>query len=271
MYQNRLIDQSGLIHNGGVSVRQDAAPPGFLTLAGHPVRWRLLAELARSDRQVRELAALVGQPQNLVSYHLRRLRAGGLVGMRRSSADGRDAYYRIDLARCGELLTAAGAALHPGLQLIPLPPVRAGTQASVLFLCTGNSARSQMAQAICEQMAGGTVTAASAGSHPKPLHPNAIAVMREHGIDISSRQPRHFNVLVGQRFDYVVSLCDRVREVCPDFAGPPQVIHWSIPDPAAAGGTDAETYPAFRALAADLETRIGFLLSRISATAQKVR
>jgi ArsR family transcriptional regulator, arsenate/arsenite/antimonite-responsive transcriptional repressor / arsenate reductase (thioredoxin) len=252
------------MYRGRVSVGQDAAPPGFLALAGHPVRWRLLAELARSDRQVRELTALVGQPQNLVSYHLGRLRAAGLVGMRRSSADGRDAYYSIDLARCGELLTAAGAALHPGLRLVPPSPGPAGARASVLFLCTGNSARSQMAQAICEQLAGGMVTAASAGSHPKPLHPNAVRVMREHGIDIGSRQPRHFNVLAGQRFDYVISLCDRVREVCPDFPGPPEVIHWSIPDPAAAGDGDAETYPAFRALAADLRTRIGFLLARMA-------
>ena len=233
------------------------------------MRWRLLAELARSDRQVRELTALAGQPQNLVSYHLRKLRAGGLVVMRRSSADGRDAYYSIDLVRCGELLAAAGASLHPGLRLVPPPPPRPGAaRASVLFLCTGNSARSQMAQAICEQLAGDAVTAASAGSHPKPLHPNAIQVMRERGIDISSRQSRHFSALGGRHFDYVVSLCDRVREACPDFPGPPQLVHWSIPDPAAAGGSDAETYPAFRALAADLETRIGFLLSQIAAPAQ---
>lgn len=256
-----------MMYRGQVGAGQDVAPPGFLTLAGHPVRWRLLTELARSDRQVRELTALVGQPQNLVSYHLARLRAGGLVSMRRSSADGRDAYYSIDLARCGELLTTAGAALHPGLRLVQPAPGPVAVRASVLFLCTGNGARSQMAQAICEQMAGDAVTAASAGSHPKPLHPNAVRVMRERGIDISSRQPRHFSVLAGQRFDYVVSLCDRVREVCPDFAGPPELIHWSIPDPSAAGGTGAGTYPVFRALAADLETRIRFLLSLISANA----
>jgi protein-tyrosine-phosphatase len=200
-----------------------------------------------------------------VSYHLGRLRAGGLVTTRRSSADGRDAYYSIDLARCGDLLAGAGAALHPGLRLIPPPPAAHPTPSTVLFLCTGNSARSQMAQAICEQLSAGSVTAASAGSHPKPLHPNAVKVMRERGLDIGSRTSRHFSVLAGQRFAYVVSLCDRVREVCPDFAGPPRMIHWSIPDPAAAGGTDAETYPAFRALAANLETRIGFLLSRIAA------
>ena len=251
---------------GRVGVRPDESPPRFLRLAGEPLRWRLLGELARSDRQVRELTVLLGQPQNLVSYHLGRLHTGGLVRMRRSSADGRDAYYSLDLARCGELLAAAGAALHPGLRLLPPAPGRPQAHARVLFLCTGNSARSQMAQAITEQLAGPAVTAASAGSRPKPVHPNAIAVMREHGIDISSRQSRHMGVLAGQRFDYVISLCDRVREVCPEFPGPAEVIHWSIPDPAAGGGSDTQTYPAFRAVAADLRVRIGFLLARISNT-----
>ena len=247
-----------------MSVRQDAAPPEFLRLAGHPVRWLLLSELARSDRQVRELKALLGQPQNLVSYHLARLRAGGLVTMRRSSADGRDVYYGLDLARCGELLTAAGMALHPGLRLVPPPPAEIRVPVRVLFLCTGNSARSQMARAILEQMAADAVTAASAGSHPKPLHPNAVRVMREAGIDISGRQPTHLSAFTGQRFDYVISLCDKLREICPEFPGPAEVIHWSIPDPGAGGGSDADTYPVFRATAAGLRTRIGFLLARIS-------
>jgi ArsR family transcriptional regulator, arsenate/arsenite/antimonite-responsive transcriptional repressor / arsenate reductase (thioredoxin) len=269
-----LINQAGLIYRGRVTVRQETAPPWFLQLAGNPLRWQLLSELTRSDRQVRELTALLGQPQNLVSYHLARLREGGLVAARRSSADGRDAYYSIDLARCGELLTAAGAALHPGLRLLPPPPAQARARARVLFLCTGNSTRSQMAQAIMEQLAGESVTAASAGSHPKPVHPNAIAVMREQGIDISGRGSRHMSVFAGQRFDYVISLCDRVREVCPDFPGPPEVIHWSIPDPAAGSGSDSETCPAFRAVATGLRTRIGFLLARINdaaSSAQEVR
>ena len=243
-----------------MSVRQDAGPPQFLRLAGHPVRWLLLSELARSDRQVRELKALLGQPQSLVSYHLARLRTGGLVAMRRSSADRRDAYYSIDLARCGELLTATGTALHPGLRLIPPPAGRIRAPARVLFLCTGNSARSQMAQAILEQMAGGTVTAASAGSHPRPLHPNAVRVMAEDGVDISGRPSRHLSVFAGQRFDYVISLCDRLREICPEFPGVAEVIHWSIPDP----GSGTGAYPAFRAVAADLRIRIRFLLARIS-------
>ena len=77
----------------------DIAPPAFLRLAGHPVRWRLLSVLARSDRMVSELAGLVGEPQNLVSYHLGKLKGGRLVSARRSSADGRDTYYGLALAR----------------------------------------------------------------------------------------------------------------------------------------------------------------------------
>src|SRR5918999_1023423 len=97
--------------------------PVFLRLAGHPLRWRLLSELARSDRRVGELSELAGRRQNLVSYHLRQLRDGGLVSMRRSTADGRDSYYVLELARCGELLSSAGAALHPGLAPTPRPRV----------------------------------------------------------------------------------------------------------------------------------------------------
>jgi protein-tyrosine-phosphatase/DNA-binding transcriptional ArsR family regulator len=265
-----LINQTSLMYRGRVGVRQDAAPPEFLRLAGHPVRWLLLSELARSDRQVRELKTLLGQPQSLVSYHLSRLRAGGLVVVRRSSADRRDVYYSIDLSRCGELLTAAGTALHPGLRLIPPPPATIRAPVRVLFLCTGNSARSQLAEAIVEQMAGSEVTALSAGSNPRPLHANAIRVMREDGIDISGRQPKHLGVFAGQRFDYVISLCDRLRETCPEFPGAAEVIHWSIPDPGAGGGSDADTYPAFRAIAAELRTRIGFLLARIGDEAEAV-
>src|SRR6187401_3359318 len=93
-----------------------AVVPEFLRLAGHPVRWGLLSELARSDRQVRELTTLVGQRQSLTSYHLGQLRRGGLVTMRRSSADRRDSYYSLDLIACRELLAHAAATLHPGLR-----------------------------------------------------------------------------------------------------------------------------------------------------------
>jgi protein-tyrosine-phosphatase/DNA-binding transcriptional ArsR family regulator len=261
------------MYSAEMSARQVTVPPGFLRLAGHPVRWRLLGELARSDRKAGELTALLGEPQSLVSYHLGKLRGGQLVRARRSSADGRDTYYTVDLARCGELLGAAGAALHPGLRLVLAPAAGVGGHARVLFLCTGNSARSQMAEAFTRHFASdaggrsGVVEAVSAGSRPKPVHPNAVRAMREHGIDIAGRPSRHLDTFAGQRFDYVISLCDRVREVCPEFPGHPQVIHWSIPDPSAGGRTDDESYPAFRAVAADLRTRTGFLLARIARPA----
>jgi protein-tyrosine-phosphatase len=250
------------------AVSRDVAPPGFLRLAGHPLRWRLLHELARSDRQVRELCALIGQPQSLVSYHLGRLRTEHVVSTRRSSADRRDAYYSLELARCGALLTATGGALHPGLRLTPAPPGEhprrsRRTRPRVLFLCTGNSARSQMAQALVEHLADGAIEASSAGSNPKPLHPNAVRAMREHGIDIAGRPSKHLSQFTDRHFDYVISLCDRVREVCPEFPDQPDLIHWSITDPAREGDTDERTYPAFQRTATELATRIGFLLELI--------
>jgi protein-tyrosine-phosphatase/DNA-binding transcriptional ArsR family regulator len=243
------------------------SPPPFLRLAGHPLRWRLLSELAHSDRRVGELCELVVRPQSLVSYHLRRLRDGGLVSMRRSTADGRDTYYVLDLARCRELLSSAGASLHPGLAPTrPAPRERRSRPARVLFLCTGNSARSQIAEALSEPLSGGAVSAASAGSHPKSLHPNAVRVMRERGIDLAGRRSKPLSEFSRRRFDYVISLCDRVREVCPDFPGAPELIHWSIPDPAREPGSDKETLPAFERTAAELCTRIDFLIQAIEPT-----
>ena len=236
----------------------------MLRLVGHPLRWRLLHELARSDRRVRELRDLTAEPQSLVSYHLGRLRAERLVWTRRSSFDARDTYYSVDLARCADVLAGVGTALHPGLRLVAPPPAPfRGAPACVLFLCTGNSARSQMAEALLNQRAGGAVAAVSAGSHPKPLHPNTVRVMRTYGIDLAGRRSRHLSEFDGRRFDYVVSLCDRVREVCPPFAGAPETMHWSIPDPTRDGGTDDETYPAFERIAEELDTRIGYLLQLI--------
>jgi protein-tyrosine-phosphatase len=127
-----------------------------------------------------------------------------------------------------------------------------------------------MAEALAERQSDGAVRAASAGSHPKPLHPNAVRVMRERGIDLAGRRSKHLGEFTGRRFDYVISLCDRVREVCPEFPGMPQAIHWSIRDPARVPGTDDETLPAFEQTAAEIELRIGFLLEAVKATEQEV-
>lgn len=239
-------------------------PPEILGLLSDPLRWQLVVELGRSDRRVGELVQLVEKPQNLVSYHLAELRHAGIVSARRSSADGRDVYYRADLLRCRDLLAEAGHSLHPGLSLAPAPRGDVGrrrTRPRLLFLCTGNSARSQIAEALVETRSAGTVEARSAGSQPKPLHPNAVRVMAERGVDISGRPTKSLTRFTRNRFDRVITLCDKVREICPEFPGLPITAHWSIADPAATGESDKATYAAFQQAADDIESRVALLLA----------
>jgi protein-tyrosine-phosphatase len=237
--------------------------PDLLRLAGHPIRWQLLGALAGSDLRVHELTDRLEAPQNLVSYHLGVLRTGHLVSARRSSADGRDVYYRVDLDRCAGLLATAGADLHPGLRLTA-PPLDLGRRprGDVLFLCTGNSARSQVAEALIRHLSEGRVRAASAGSQPKAVHPDAVAVMASYGIDISHQRSKHLDTLRHRRFAHVVTVCDRVREICPEFPGGGEHSHWSVPDP----GREPDGYAAFERVAADLHARIRFLLHRVLST-----
>ena len=270
LYQFRLMYLRAVV---GLETGPAGASLAFLRLAGDPVRWQLLRELARSDRHVRELTALLGRPQNLVSYHLGKLRSAGLVSARRSSADGRDFYYTVELDRLALLLAGTGRVVHPGLRLAPVtrpdpgpgrPPPR------LLFLCTGNSARSQIAEALAVARSEGRVEAFSAGSHPKPVHVNTVRVMRERGIDPGSRSSKQLSVFTAQRFSHVITLCDKVREVCPEFPGHPGYAHWSIPDPAASGDDDEATLPVFRDVAVALETRVGYLLAGIGALPVRV-
>ncbi|MEU5962086.1 ArsR family transcriptional regulator [Micromonospora parva] len=252
-------------------VLSSQAAPAFVRLAAHPLRWRLLTALAASDYRVRELVTLVDEPQNLVSYHLRLLRDGGLVTTTRSSFDGRDSYYHLDLERCAEALTETGSALHPALRregLVPHLDLGRVPRLDVLFVCTGNSARSPIAEALLRQHTRGHVSVASAGSQPKPhLHANSVRVVREDfDLDITDQRPRHWDTLTGRRFDYVISLCDKAREACPDFPDHPRRVHWSIPDPATAADTDQASYPAFQRVAADIDTRVRHLLPALDAT-----
>ncbi|MGH3680694.1 MAG: ArsR family transcriptional regulator [Natronosporangium sp.] len=246
--------------------------PAFVRLAGHPLRWRLLAELAHSDLRVRELVTLVGQPQSLVSYHLRLLRDGGLVTASRSSFDGRDSYYHLELDRCAQALAETGVALHPALRLSSTtldPPVL--PRRTVLFVCSGNSVRSPIAEALLRQRTAGRVEAVSAGSRPRPrLHPHTVRVLRDRfGVDIAGQRPRHLDTLTGRRFDYVITLCDKAREVCPGFGDHARLLHWSVPDPAATGDTDQTSYPAFIRTAADIDTRVRHLLPVLATTNPK--
>jgi ArsR family transcriptional regulator, arsenate/arsenite/antimonite-responsive transcriptional repressor / arsenate reductase (thioredoxin) len=266
------IYQVSSMYYFGVPVSRSPVPP-VVRLLADPVRWRLMRELTHGDQRVRELVIALGQPQSLISYHLRRLRVGGLITARRSTFDARDTYYSLDLDGCSQALAAATSALHPGFAL-PLAaaanpgPVQ-GTR-RVLFVCTGNSARSPMAEALLRHRAGARVQAASAGIRPKPVHPKAAAVMRDrYRIDIGGHRPTHVEAIADQRFDYVISLCDKAREACPEFSSRPRRIHWSLPDPAGEGGRAG--YPAFERTAAELDTRIRFLLPALQGPGLRER
>jgi protein-tyrosine-phosphatase len=122
-----------------------------------------------------------------------------------------------------------------------------------------------MAEALARERSGGAVDACSAGSHPKPLHPNAVRVMaEEYGVDISGRTSQHLDVVSGQSFDWAITLCDKVREICPEFPGGPVAAHWSLIDPAAGGDDDAASYPAFVDAARQIDTRVEFLLADLA-------
>ncbi|HEY3994867.1 MAG TPA: ArsR family transcriptional regulator [Mycobacterium sp.] len=244
------------------AVKRVAVPP-LMQMASHPLRWTLLTALASCDQRVRELAAAVGEPQNLVSYHLRLLRSAGLIDAHRSTFDGRDTYYRLNLTRCAVAFGEAAAALHPALALGP--PTKPARR-SVLFLCTGNSARSPMAEALLQKHGQGRIRASSAGSHPKAhIHRNAIRIMRDrYDIDLRGRRPQPLTAVARRRFDYVITLCDKVREYAID-RGVTTTMHWSLPDPSAVAGSGRASYAEFDRLATELDIRIEFLLPVLSA------
>ncbi|GHO84097.1 arsenate reductase ArsC [Dictyobacter formicarum] len=126
----------------------------------------------------------------------------------------------------------------------------------VLILCTGNSARSQMAEGWLRQLAGEQMDVESAGTAPSQVNPLAIQVMAERAIDISHHRSKHLNEFLAQSFDYVITVCDQAAEQCPVFPGKAIRIHWSIPDPAAAQGTHEERLAAFRQVRDDLERQL---------------
>ncbi len=133
----------------------------------------------------------------------------------------------------------------------------------VLILCTGNSARSQMAEGLLRHLSQNRLEVRSAGTQPSAVNPLAIEAMREIGLDISAHRSKSVAEFEGQRFDTVITVCDRAAEHCPVFAGAPERIHWSLPDPAAVNGTHEEKLAAFRNARDDLERKLrGFLQTR---------
>ncbi len=251
-----------------MNMRETTSSPTFLKLIAHDLRWQILEALSSSDLRVHELVQALAQPQNLVSYHLHKLLEDGLVHEQRSIADGRQVYYRVDLQRLADSLASAGLRLHPALELSPAAAATLEPWAHtprVLFICTHNSARSQMAEGLLRNRSQGKVEALSAGTFPKAVHPLAVQAASRLGIDISQQRSRSLEDVRRQVFDYVITVCDRARETCPVFDKRPTQIHWSIPDPRAATGSEPERFQAFNQAASQLDERIRFFLYRIAA------
>ena len=126
----------------------------------------------------------------------------------------------------------------------------------ILILCTGNSARSQMAEGLMRQEAGEQFDVFSAGTKPSTVRAEAIAVMREVGIDISSHRSKHVDEFAGQEFDIVVTVCDNAKESCPVFPARTLRLHWPFEDPAAVEGPESVRLAAFRAARDQIQGRI---------------
>ena len=126
----------------------------------------------------------------------------------------------------------------------------------VLFLCTHNSARSQMAEAFLNELGGGRFQAFSAGTEARGLHPLSVQAMAEAGIDISLQESKTIERFADERFDLMITVCDEANEACPYFPNARELRHWSFPDPSAAGGDDDTRFAAFVAVRDAIRDRI---------------
>ena len=230
-------------------------PHEVIKLLSHELRWQMVRSLAISDHRVNELVTLVDQPLNLVSYHLRQLREGGLVIARRSEADGRDTYYSLDRNLLQTLYLAAGNAIHLSISESPIDRMNLPAKPRILFICTHNSARSQMAEGLMHHLGLDQVDVKSAGSEPASVHPDAIKTMKQLGIDIRQQQSKSLQEFANQHFDWIITVCDRAREVCPTFPGEGHYLHWGYRDPVTITD-DQERRQAFTTTAQQLGSRI---------------
>lgn len=231
-----------------------------LRLIADESRWRILQLLRQSDYLVMELVERTGLAQNLVSYHLNSLRHAGLVQVHRSDADARANYYGVSLAGLMALYRELGAELSiPGAR-----PPSALPAATVIVLCRANSARSQIAEGWLRTLSDGRLIVRSAGTHPGALHPLAVEVMAEVGIDIGHQRSKHVDELAELRPAAVITVCDIAREECAVWLQATTRLHWSIPDPAAVADA-GEPLLAFRAVRDALRLRVEGFLSLLAS------
>jgi ArsR family transcriptional regulator, arsenate/arsenite/antimonite-responsive transcriptional repressor / arsenate reductase (thioredoxin) len=239
----------------------------FATL-GHPGRlavFRLLMRFAPRGVRPTEIAQALGMKPNTLSHHLSDLSASGLVQVERR---GRSLHYAVDLdateGLIGYLALDVGRArpdlLAPLLAARKDPPMR-DTDFDVLFICSGNSARSIFAEALLRDLGQGKFQAFSAGTRPNTeLNPFALEVLKRNGHDVSGLRSKHvseFQEPGSIVMDFVFTVCDTAAaEECPPWPGQPITGHWGLPDPARATGTDAEKALVFAQTYAALRRRI---------------
>lgn len=156
----------------------------------------------------------------------------------------------IELADLQDTIDAARRAADAQEHVMPDRPIR------VLFVCTGNSARSQLAEALLRAHGGTDFEVYSAGTEPKAVNPHTVRVLAEAGIDWSSARAKSVTEFLGQPFDYVITVCDRARQVCPVFPGEHNSLHWGLEDPAAVEGSDEQQLRAFRQTQQELLARL---------------
>jgi protein-tyrosine-phosphatase/DNA-binding transcriptional ArsR family regulator len=248
-------------------MEQNRATHAFATL-GHPGRlavFRLLMRFAPQGVRPTEIATALGLKQNTLSHHLADLTASGLVSVTRV---GRSLYYAVDLevseALIGYLALDVGRA-RPDL----LASLRSTTKDTamhepgfaVLFICSGNSARSIFAEALLRDLGGGKFQSFSAGTRPgSALNPFALEILKRNGHDISGLRSKHvseFQKPGSVVMDFVFTVCDTAAaEECPPWPGQPITGHWGLPDPVKASGTDAEKALVFAQTYAALRRRI---------------
>jgi ArsR family transcriptional regulator, arsenate/arsenite/antimonite-responsive transcriptional repressor / arsenate reductase (thioredoxin) len=219
----------------GTSLRARARVHAAL---GEPARLAIVDTLLLGDASPGEISRTLRLPTNLVAHHVKVLEGAGLVARSRSEGDRRRTYLRLD--------PDALASLTPA----PLRDVQ-----RVVFVCTQNSARSQLAAAMLRRRTGQRV--ASAGTHPAPrVHPRAISVAHRHGLTLDPAATAHVDDVLGND-DLVIAVCDNAHE---NLAGRVR-LHWSVPDPA-----PADTDAAFEAAFADIAARVDRLAPALRTT-----
>ncbi|KAB2882768.1 MAG: metalloregulator ArsR/SmtB family transcription factor [Albidovulum sp.] len=253
-------------------MEQNRAAHAFATL-GHPGRlavFRLLMRFAPQGVRPTEIATALGLKQNTLSHHLADLTASGLVGVERQ---GRSLYYAVDLdateGLIGYLALDVGRArpdlLAPLLSsrkdAAPMQAISRATDFDVLFICSGNSARSILAEALLRDLGKGRFRAHSAGTRPNSeLNPFALEILRRNGHETSGLRSKHISEFQSPGapvMDFVFTVCDTAAaEDCPPWPGQPITGHWGLPDPVKATGTDAEKALVFAQTYAALRRRI---------------